>query len=101
MGTPSKDRPGGSSRCILGRDLAEHPDQNSAGARLPERQLAAARHARDDLLGAAASTPACDGRLPGGDAEIDAEAQCRVPRLEATAGQVARSALSSGYRYAE
>src|SRR5690349_10635710 len=101
MGSPPQDHPGGPARCILGRDLPGNADQDLVGSRPPERGLAAARDARDYLLGPAASAPACDRRLPGSDAEIDAEAQSGVPRAEAAPGEIAQSELSGGHRHAE
>src|SRR5438105_9559103 len=101
MGTPPQDHPDRPARCILGRDLARNPDQNPVGPCLPSHELAAARHARDDLLGAAALAPACNRRLLDGDAEIDVEAQPRVPRTEAIANQIAQSELSRGHCHLE
>src|SRR5438270_13037753 len=99
--TPPQDHAGGSARCILDRDVAGKLEQDPAGTRVPARQPAAARDARDDFLGAVAGAPACDGRLSGGDAKINAEAQSRVPWAEGTAGQIAQSKISSGHRHAE
>src|SRR5690242_747921 len=101
MGTPAKDQPGGPARCILGRDLAGNTDQGPFGPRLSDRQPPAARDASDDLLGAAASAPAREWQLPGGDAEIDAEAQSRMSRPEGVADQNIESELSGGHRHAE
>jgi len=101
MGTPPQDHPCGPARRILGRDSAGNPDQNPIGTRLSDRQHAAARDARDDFLGATASAPANDGRLPDDDAEIDAQAQSRMPWAAGAANHVTQSQLSSGSRHAE
>src|SRR4051794_30604851 len=96
MGPPPQDRPFGAARRIPGRDSAGKPDQNPVCTPLPDRQHAAARDARNALLGAAANASAHNGRLPDRDAEIDAEAQSRMPWAEGIASQIAQPQLSSG-----